>query len=143
RQSQGRVTRFPRVARGAVHLREKSVRTGADFVLYTGKVLALRRRTAVASGVNLLTALEHSHQSFDPLRASLRLPGGLHPEDDREPVGRVQRLEEAFGRRIRIERALELFGDLRGAGRIVGSVPSAIGPGGFDRAHPGRAHPSA
>src|ERR1044071_3654944 len=78
------------------------------------------------SWMDLLVPLQHPDELLDPPGARLRLLRGLNPEEDRVPVGAVQRVEEGLRLPVLRHRDQEIFryrGRLR---RMVGVLPPTV-----------------
>ena len=61
------------------------------------------------SWMDLLVPLQHPDELLDPPGAGLRLLRGLNPEEDRVPVGAVQRFEEGLRLPVLRQRDLKIF----------------------------------
>src|SRR6476469_1512352 len=61
------------------------------------------------SWMDLLVPLQHPDELLDPPGAGLRLLRGLNPEEDRVPVGAVQRFEEGLRLSVLRHRDQKIF----------------------------------
>src|SRR6476646_6905460 len=100
-------------------------------------------RSITRSWMDLLVPLQHPDELLDPPGAGVRLLRGLNPEEDRVPVGAIERFEEGLRLPVLGHRRQKIFrygGTLR---RMVGVLPPPVPLRVLDRPQPGRHHPPA